>query len=113
VPELEPDEVTEVRQTLDDEFGVAAGDFSSTSIGPTFGEQIARTALIAVIASLLLIAIYIAFRFEIKFAVPVLIALAHDILITGGVYALTERELTTATVAALLTIMGYSLYDTC
>jgi SecD/SecF fusion protein len=112
VPQLEPPEVTEVRQTLDDEFGVAAGDFSSSSIGPTFGEQIARTALIAVIASLLLIAIYIAFRFEVKFAVPVMIALAHDILITGGVYALTERELTTATVAALLTIMGYSLYDT-
>jgi SecD/SecF fusion protein len=112
VPELEPDEVGDVRQALDEEFGVAAGDFSSTSIGPTFGEQIARTALIAVIASLLLIAIYISFRFEIKFAVPVMIALAHDLLITAGVYALTERELTTATVAALLTIMGYSLYDT-
>jgi SecD/SecF fusion protein len=112
VPELEPEEVDEVRATLDDTFGVNAGDFSSSSIGPTFGEQIARTALIAVIASLLLIAIYIAFRFEVKFAVPVLIALAHDLLITAGVYALTERELTTATVAALLTIMGYSLYDT-
>ena len=84
VAELEPDEVDEVRGALDDEFGVAAGDFSSSSIGPTFGEQIARTALIAVIASLLLIAIYIAFRFEIKFAVPVMIALAHDLLITGG-----------------------------
>ncbi|HEV3378798.1 MAG TPA: protein translocase subunit SecD, partial [Thermoleophilaceae bacterium] len=112
VPQLAPPEVSEVRQTLDEQFGVASGNFSSTSIGPTFGEQIARTALIAVIASLLLIAIYIAFRFEVKFAIPVLIALAHDLLITGGVYALTERELTTATVAALLTIMGYSLYDT-
>jgi SecD/SecF fusion protein len=112
VPQLEPQQVTEVRETLDDEFGVRAGDFSSSSIGPTFGEQIARTALYAVIASLILIAIYIGFRFEFKFAVPVLIALAHDLLITGGVYALTERELTTATVAALLTIMGYSLYDT-
>jgi SecD/SecF fusion protein len=112
VAELEPEEVDEVRGALDEEFGVAAGNFSSSSIGPTFGEQIARTALIAVIASLLLIAIYIGFRFEFKFAVPVLIALAHDLLITGGVYALTERELTTSTVAALLTIMGYSLYDT-
>src|SRR5205085_3383706 len=51
-------------------------------------------------------------RLELKFAVPVLIALAHDLLITAGVYALTSREVTTATVAALLTIMGYSLYDT-
>src|SRR5207249_10701607 len=63
-------------------------------------------------ASLLLISIYIAFRFEVKFAVPTLIALAHDLLITAGVYALTSREVTTATVAALLTILGYSLYDT-
>ncbi|MGH2803941.1 MAG: protein translocase subunit SecF, partial [Thermoleophilaceae bacterium] len=110
VSQLEPPEVTEVRQALTEEFGV--GDFSSSSIGPTFGEQIVRTALIAVVASLLLIALYIGFRFEAKFAIPVLIALAHDLLITAGVYALAERELTTATVAALLTIMGYSLYDT-
>jgi SecD/SecF fusion protein len=65
-----------------------------------------------VIASLLLISLYIGFRFEFKFAVPVLIALFHDLLITAGVYALTDREVTTSTVAALLTIMGYSLYDT-
>ena len=64
------------------------------------------------IASLLLISLYIGFRFEWKFAVPILIALAHDLLITGGVYALFGREVTTSTVAALLTIMGYSLYDT-
>src|SRR5213078_4545478 len=51
-------------------------------------------------------------RFEWKFAVPVLIALAHDLLITAGVYSLTGREVTSATVAALLTILGYSLYDT-
>ena len=112
VPQLEPEKVTEVENALDEGFGVAGDDFSSSSIGPTFGEQIARTALIAVIASLLLISIYIGFRFEWKFAVPILIALAHDLLITSGVYALTEREVTTSTVAALLTIMGYSLYDT-
>ncbi len=66
----------------------------------------------AIIASLLVISAYIALRFEWKFAVPVLIALMHDLLITSGVYALTGREVTTATVAALLTILGYSLYDT-
>ncbi len=112
VPQLEPAEVNEVEQALDDDYGVQSDDFSATSIGPTFGEQIARTAIIAVIASLLLISIYIAVRFEVKFAVPVLIALAHDLLITAGVYALFDREVTTSTVAALLTILGYSLYDT-
>ena len=112
VPQLDPNQVGEVEAALDEDFGVAGDQFSSQSIGPTFGQQIARTALLAVIASLLLISLYIGFRFEWKFAVPILIALAHDLLITGGVYALTEREVTTSTVAALLTIMGYSLYDT-
>jgi SecD/SecF fusion protein len=55
---------------------------------------------------------YVAFRFEPKFAVPVLIALFHDLLITAGVYSLSGREVTTSTVAALLTILGFSLYDT-
>jgi SecD/SecF fusion protein len=104
--------VSEVRDALDREFGVNRADFSSNSIGPTFGEQIANTAVIAIIASLALISLYIAFRFEWKYAVPVLIALAHDILITSGVYALVGREVTTSTVAALLTILGFSLYDT-
>jgi SecD/SecF fusion protein len=105
-------QVSQMRDTLNDEFGVARADFSVNSIGPTFGAQIARTAIIAVIASLLLISLYMALRFEAKFVVPVLIAIAHDILITAGVYALVDREVTTSTVAALLTILGYSLYDT-
>jgi len=109
---LSSPEVIEVREALDADYGVNQADFTVNSIGPTFGEQIARTALIAIVASLLLISIYIALRFEAKFAVPVLIAVAHDILITGGVYALLGREVTTSTVAALLTILGYSLYDT-
>ena len=86
--------------------------FSETTIGPTFGATVAHSAVIAIIASLLVISAYIALRFEWKYAVPVLIALMHDLLITAGVYSLTGREVTTATVAALLTILGYSLYDT-
>jgi len=85
---------------------------SVTSIGPTFGKTVAKGAIIAIIVSLLVISVYITLRFEWKFAVPVLIALVHDLLITAGVYSLTGREVTTATVAALLTILGYSLYDT-
>jgi SecD/SecF fusion protein len=109
---LEPARVTAVQEALDKQFGVQRADFSSSSVGPTFGQEIARTAVIAIIASLVLISIYIGLRFEFKFAVPVLIALAHDLLITSGVYALFQREVTTSTVAALLTILGFSLYDT-
>jgi SecD/SecF fusion protein len=104
--------VNAVETALDKSFGVQRADFSSSSVGPTFGQEIARTAVIAIIASLVLISIYIGLRFEFKFAVPVLIALAHDLLITAGVYALFQREVSTSTVAALLTILGFSLYDT-
>jgi len=114
---LQPEKVTKIKAALDTKFGNGARelgtkDFSSTSIGPTFGKTVANSAVIAIIASLLVISAYIALRFEWKYAVPVLIALMHDLLITAGVYALTGREVTTATVAALLTILGYSLYDT-
>ena len=108
---LAPKDVGEVNKALDDRFGLT-DDPNVESIGPTFGESVANSALIAIIASLLVISIYIALRFEWKYAVPVLIALMHDILITAGVYALVGREVTTSTVAALLTIVGFSLYDT-
>jgi SecD/SecF fusion protein len=114
---LGPEGVAKVHAALDAKFGngpSAPGtkNFSSTSIGPTFGKTVANSAIIAIIASLLVISAYIALRFEWKYAIPVLIALMHDLLITAGVYSLTGREVTTATVAALLTILGYSLYDT-
>jgi SecD/SecF fusion protein len=112
--ELQPAQVAKVRAALQQKFGILnnGADFNSTSVGPTFGKTIANSAVVAIIASLLVISAYVALRFEWKFAVPVLIALMHDLLITSGVYSLTGREVTTATVAALLTILGYSLYDT-
>ncbi|MCX6393358.1 MAG: protein translocase subunit SecD [Solirubrobacterales bacterium] len=109
--ELEPAQVGVIQNKLDAKFG-GTRNFSSQSVGPTFGRTVADSAVIAIIASLFVISAYIALRFEWKFAVPVLIALMHDLLITAGVYALLGREVTTATVAALLTILGYSLYDT-
>jgi SecD/SecF fusion protein len=110
--QLQPDKVAQVRTALASKFGLRQGTFDVTSVGPTFGKTVANSAIVAIIASLLLISVYVALRFEWKFAVPVLIALMHDLLITSGVYALTGREVTTATVAALLTILGYSMYDT-
>jgi SecD/SecF fusion protein len=110
--QIAPEEVQRVQPALDEQFGIVQNGFNSTTVGPTFGEQVARSAVYAIIFSLLVICAYIAFRFEPKYAVPVIIALIHDILITGGVYSLTEREVTSGTVAAFLTILGYSLYDT-
>jgi SecD/SecF fusion protein len=117
---IDPEQVGAVQEQLNKDYGLATtaedttgqGGFDSTSVGPTFGAQVAKSAVYAIIFSLLLISAYIAFRFEAKYAIPVLIAVFHDILITGGVYALTGREVSSATVAAFLTILGYSLYDT-
>ncbi len=109
---LRPGQIKKVQNTLEDEFGIKENAFDSTSVGPTFGKTIANSARNALVFSLLIICAYIAFRFDPKFAVPVLIALFHDILITAGVYSLTGREVTSGTVAAFLTILGYSLYDT-
>jgi SecD/SecF fusion protein len=82
------------------------------NVSSSFGRQIARAAILAIVVSLLLIVIYIAVRFDFKFAGPVIVALLHDIFITVGIYSLTAREVTTSTVAAVLTVLGYSIYDT-
>jgi SecD/SecF fusion protein len=110
--QLQPEGVSKVQNRLDDKFGISKDGFSSTSVGPTFGKTVANSALYAILFSLIAIMAYVALRFSPKFSVPVLIALFHDILITAGVYSLTGREVTTSTVAALLTILGFSLYDT-
>jgi SecD/SecF fusion protein len=108
---LAPGRVSAVNRVLDTRFGLEE-EPDITSIGPTFGRTVATNAFRAIIVSLLIISIYIGLRFEWKYAVPVLIALMHDLLITAGVYSLVDREVTASTVAALLTILGFSLYDT-
>jgi SecD/SecF fusion protein len=112
--ELQPDGVGDVQRALVDEFGLVGGNegFDSNSVGPSFGQQVAESAVLAILFSLLVISAYVAIRFEAKYAIPVLIALVHDILITAGVYSLAGQEVTSATVAAFLTILGYSMYDT-
>ena len=82
------------------------------TVSASFGRQIARSAIIAILFSLLLIILYLAVRFDFKFAGPVIVALVHDVVITVGVYALLGREVSNSTVAAVLTVLGYSIYDT-
>jgi SecD/SecF fusion protein len=103
---------TRVNDALQQEVGVQPDDLNSNTVGPTFGETIAKTAVIAIIASFILIAFVIWFRFGLRYTVPILIAVVHDLLITAGIYALSGAEVSSSTVAALLTIIGYSLYDT-
>ena len=107
-----PEEVQKIQPAIQARYGIVPNGFNATTVGPTFGQQVARSAVEAIIFSLLVICAYVAFRFEPKYAVPVIIALLHDVLIAGGVYSLTGREVTSGTVAAFLTILGYSMYDT-
>ena len=102
-----------VAYALDTRYGVAERQLQLHLGRAELRQDGRRTArCVAIIASLLAISAYIALRFQWKYAVPVMIALMHDLLITAGVYALTGRQVTASTVAALLTILGYSLYDT-
>jgi preprotein translocase subunit SecF len=91
--------------------GSSTDDVSFTSVGPSWGNEISEKAVRALIVFLVLVTIYIAFRFETKMAIPTLVALVHDVLFTVGVYSVTQFEVTPATVIAILTILGFSIYD--
>jgi preprotein translocase subunit SecF len=92
--------------------GVKSTDVSLSDVGPTWGKQVSRKALQALVVFLIFIAIYLTLRFEWKMAVAALVAVVHDVVVTVGVYAITGFEVTPATVIAFLTILGFSLYDT-
>ncbi|MGD0379920.1 MAG: protein translocase subunit SecF [Acidimicrobiales bacterium] len=91
---------------------VSPNDVSLTDVGPTWGSQITDKALIAVLVFFVVVVTYISFRFEWKMAMAALIAVVHDLLVTAGIYSLFGFQVTPDTVIALLTILGYSLYDT-
>lgn len=95
-----------------DELGLSQENFEVTTIGPDWGASVIQSSLIAFLVSIILIIIYIAIRFEYKMGVTAIVALLHDLIIVFGIYALVGREVNPNTIAALLTILGYSLYDT-
>jgi len=113
ITETDPQKATKLASDVASELGINTADYQVMTIGPNWGKNITNRALLALSLSMLAILVYISLRFaEWKMAVAAIIALAHDIIITLGIYALTGRELTPNTLAALLAIMGYSLYDT-
>ena len=101
----------QLRAELARQAGISADQINETDVGPTWGGTISRKAIVALVVFLILVTIYITLRFEWKMAIGALAALAHDLVITAGIYALVGREVTPETVIAILTILGYSLYD--
>jgi preprotein translocase subunit SecF len=109
---LEPKVEESVREDLATKVGIKAGDVSIEKVSATWGRGITRDAIQALLTFLVLVSLFIAWRFEARMAAGALAAVVHDVLISVGVYSVTGLEVTPATVVAFLTILGFSLYDT-
>jgi SecD/SecF fusion protein len=109
---LTSSESNRLQTELTSRFGVNPRTVDSRSVSSSFGQSVLNSAYLAILFSLIIIFIYVSFRFEWKYAVPVMVALGHDILLTIGIYAISGRTVTADTVAAVLTVLGYSMYDT-
>ena len=110
--EMTDAQVDELKSTLDARYGLDEQSTAVEQVGASFGRETANKAFIAVAIAIVLIVGYLSFRFELKFAIPAILALIHDVGLTLGIYAASNRLVTTATVAAILTILGYSVHDT-
>lgn len=110
---LTPEETTTVRGAVGEIAGVPAEDVTYNAIGPSWGEQISRQGLIALVVFMVAVMILIAAYFrDWKMSIAAIIAVLHDLVVTVGIYALVGFTVTPATVIGVLTILGYSLYDT-
>lgn len=106
------EDAASVATAVANDLNLSTSSYEVSTIGPDWGAGVIQSSLIAFLVSILLIIVYIAFRFEYKMGLMAVLALIHDLVIVVGVYALFGREITPNTIAALLTILGYSLYDT-
>ncbi|MGI5527193.1 protein translocase subunit SecF [Streptomyces syringium] len=112
VSELTPEQSRTAQEALSKKLDVPLDKINTDIVGPSWGEQIANKAWQGLAIFMILVVIYLAIAFEWRMALAALIALIHDLTITVGIYALVGFEVTPGTVIGLLTILGYSLYDT-
>ncbi len=109
------DQPEEVRVRVQEAFAEAAGvdpaDVSVAAVSASWGEEITRKAVLALVVFLALIALYISLRFEWRMAVTAILAMIHDVIVSVGIYSVFGFEVTPATIVAFLTVLGYSLYD--
>jgi preprotein translocase subunit SecF len=104
-----PKKVSEGLRTLqDNSFDIRRTD----QVGPKIGKELQNAAILAIISAIFVIGVYISIRFQFRFAVGAVVALIHDVLFTIGIFSLAQLEISLTTIAAFLTIVGYSLNDT-
>ena len=110
------EQTQEVSKKVIDALGAAAkvpiAEVSSNSVTSSWGSEITKSAIRALVVFIILVALFIAWRFEWRMALSAIAAMVHDVLISVGVYSVLQLEVTPATVIAFLTILGFSLYDT-
>tara|TARA_Y100001970_G_scaffold17114_1_gene19329 strand:- start:2036 stop:2944 length:909 start_codon:yes stop_codon:yes gene_type:complete len=110
--ESSQEDETEFLNYLGNKFNVPTSEIEFQRVGPTFGQDITEKGIRALVIFLSIIALLISFRYEYKYSLIALVALLHDLLLTFSIYVLIGLEITPSTIIALLTILGYSLYDT-
>ncbi len=110
--ELSIDEAESVKRSLSEALDIPPGEVTDSAVSSSWGEQVTQKGLIALAVFLFLVGIYIWVWFEKKMAIAALAALVHDLVLTAGIYSLIGFEVTPSTVIGLLTILGFSLYDT-
>jgi preprotein translocase subunit SecF len=110
--QLSTNQSLKIQSAISQRFNIPSNNVSITTVGSSWGSQVTTKAIEALIAFLIVIVIYLSIAFEWRMAASAFVALAHDIVITVGVYALTGFQVSPATIIGLLTILGYSLYDT-
>ena len=109
--ELNTDQISSVESVLENKYS-STDMIRSDMVGPLIGKELRRNAIFAIIIASLAIVAYISMRFEFRFAIVAIITLLHDVSIVLGLFAIMQKEINTAFVAALLTIIGYSINDT-
>lgn len=109
---LSPEDNTRVINALADHFDANLDEIDSRQVGASWGKQVTNKALKGLVAFLIAVILFISIRFEPKMAAAAIIALVHDLLLAAGIYSLTQFVVTPSTIIALLTVLGYSLYDT-
>ena len=105
-------QIDSVKATLTADYGLDAQSTAIEQVGASFGKSTTNMAFVGVALAIVFIIGYLWFRFELKFSIPAILALIHDVGLTLGIYAIANRLVTSATVAAILTILGYSVHDT-
>lgn len=111
-PPLKGDQERKILDGLADRFKVSTNDIDSREVGASWGEQVTRKALQGLVAFLLAVILFISLRFEPKMAASAIVALIHDLVLAAGIYSILWIVVTPSTIIALLTVLGFSLYDT-